>query len=134
MAKTATEPTVKVSKIVTPFTLLAKAFEEKWTTECLELVHSVYMYLTHRKPPVSLRWKWAEEMRVCCKDPKMTGCDFDIKTLKRNGKPIGMYYISVRSFTSGAVEAYVDYSNTALAVGIDGRRDKIAKRARQLMG
>ena len=123
-------------KGINTFLLLATAFEQKRAEMCLDLVAGIYSALLHRVPPISLKRKWVKEIKARCANTSITGGDFEIKTLARRGKPTGMYYISLRSCTHShgrtSTEAYLNYSNTDLCMGIDGRRDWIARRALQM--
>lgn len=128
------------SDIGNPFTLLAEAFDRNRLDVCLELLTNIYVYLRRRMPPVSLKKSWREELGFNSRldrETKHYGFppsairDFIIQKTSR-----GCYHIRLYAnyLGKGKSDCWLDYSNEANAVSIDGHRTNIAKRGRQLVG
>lgn len=111
-----------------PFTLLAKAYQERQLDECLDLLTNIYVYLRRKTPPGSLRKQWKKTLSL--PDYLM---DFPVRLTGKIWK--GVYHIRLAACgNTGRYECYLDYSTEANAMGIDGHKSLIAKRGLQLMG
>lgn len=111
-----------------PFTLLAQAYQERQIDECLDLLINIFVYLRRKMPPRSLRKQWKKTLSL--PDYLM---DFPVKLTGKIWK--GVYHIRLAACgNTGEYECYLDYSNMANAVSIDGKKSLIAKRGLQLIG
>ena len=131
---------IKKATTGNPFTLLAKAFDEGDLNQCLEILTNIYVCLCRKLPSRSLKKSWKLEIGFETSFdleknnyglPLSAIRDFIIKKT-----PSGCYHIRlyINNLGNKQSDCWLDYSNEANAMSIDGHKSHIAKRGRQLMG